>query len=574
MAKGKHEPENKKNTKTEKTKKTSAKPKKAAKPAKKAEGGSKKNVVLAVVLILVLIVAAAGVVGLMAGSSSRIHPNMSLGGVAIGDMTVSEAEAALAAGGWEQQETGAVAVTLPGEFEFTVTAAEAGLDMDCREAAEAAYAYGHSGDIIKDLCAYFKCITGSVTALDILSAADADGIRSRVDKALEDYDEHMGKGYTLDIEGECLRLIKGADKIKIDDNKLCSMISEAFASGAKSVEYTLDISSAAAPDFEKLHEAVFAEAVDAEYDPETRKATESTVGVDFDIAQAQKIWEAAQTGELIEIPLTVTMPKYTTEQLDSMLFADKLGSQKTSYASSASGRATNVELAASKIDGVILNPGETFSYNDVVGKRTTAAGFKTAAAYSGGKVVQEVGGGICQVSSTLYCATLYANLQIVARDCHHFAVSYLPWGLDATVSWGGPEFKFKNNREFPIKIVAKCVDRQLTVEIWGTDVDGSYVEMTYSASTAYDSTYPDVAVGTRATTYRCVYDKDGNLISRNREAYSYYYYHDEDIKWPPTAAPTVSLPPSSEPTASPPSTEEPIPTAPVIAPDESPSLDP
>lgn len=566
MAKGKHEAQKNSKARTEKTKKSAAKPK-----AEKTGGRKGKKAALYAVCALVLIVIAAVAVGFIAGGSSKIHPNMTLGGVRIGDMSVSEAEQALRAGGWERSGGGSVAVTLPGEFEFTVTAAEAGLEMNCAEAAQAAYAYGHSGNPIKDLAAYFKCITGSVTAADILAAANEDGVRAKVEAALEDYKEHMGKGYELDVENKCLKLIKGADKIEIDPNKLCARIMETLAEGKSSLDYKADIGSASEPDFEKLHEEVFAEAVDAKYDPDTRKATESTVGVDFDIEKAQKMWDAAQPGELIKIPVTVTMPKYTTEQLDSMLFADKLGSQKTSYASSASGRATNVELAAGKIDGVILNPGETFSYNDVVGKRTTAAGFKSAAAYAGGKVVQEVGGGICQVSSTLYCAALYANLEIVARDCHHFAVSYLPWGLDATVSWGGPEFKFKNNREFPIKIVSKCVDRQLTIEIWGTDVDGSYVEMTYSASTAYDSTHPSVAVGTRATTYRCVYDKDGNLLSRAKEANSYYYYHDEDIKWP-TPEPTQT--PTPEPTQQPAPTEEPVPTAPVINPDESPSLDP
>lgn len=566
MAKGRHES----------PKKAEAKSKKAKKPS--AKSGAGKKAALYAVCALALIAAAALAVGLAAGRSSKIHPNMSLGGIEIGDMSVAEAEKALREGGWERLDGGSVAVTLPGGFEFTVTAAEAGLDMDCAEAAQAAYDYGHSGNPVKDLAAYFRCITGSVTTADILSEANAEGIRARVAAALEDYDERIGKGYELDLDGQCLRLIKGADKIEIDADRLCAMITEVFAAGGDSLTYTADIGGASEPDFDKLHGEVFAEAVDAEYDPETRSATESTVGVDFDVEKAHKLWEAAQPGELVEIPLTVTMPKYTTEQLDSMLFADKLGSQKTSYASSASGRATNVELAAAKINGVILNPGETFSYNAVVGERTTAAGFKTAAAYSGGKVVQEVGGGICQVSSTLYCAALYANLEIVARDCHHFAVSYLPWGLDATVSWGGPEFKFKNNRDFPIKITASCSDRQLTVEIWGTDVDGSYVEMTYSASTAYDSRYPDVAVGTRATTYRCVYDKDGNLISRTKEASSYYYYHDEDIKWPATpeptqtAAPEATKTPAPEPTPVP--TGEPVPTAPVIDTDESPSLDP
>lgn len=251
----------------------------------------------------------------------------------------------------------------------------------------------------------------------------------------------------------------------------------------------------------------------------------------------------------MNIPLTVTQPKYTAEQLDKMLFADKLGSQTTGYSSSTANRATNVELSAKKINGYILNPGETFSYNTVVGKRTAEAGFKSASAYSGGQVVQSIGGGICQTSSTLYCAVLYANLEIVARSEHGFAVSYVPWGMDATVSWGGPEFKFKNNREFPVKIVTKCKNRQLTVEIWGTDVDGSYVKMDYSAWTVYDTTYPSVAIGTGAVTYRCVYDKDGELISRTKEANSYYSYHPEAIKWPtpsPTPEPAETPAPTEE----------------------------
>ena len=304
--------------------------------------------------------------------------------------------------------------------------------------------------------------------------------------------------------------------------------------------------------FDKLHEEICSEVLDAKYDPETQKATESRAGIEFDAKKARELWDKAENGETVKIPLTVTQPKYTTEQLDKMLFADKLGSQTTGYASSTANRATNVELSAKKINGYILNPGETFSYNTVVGKRTAAAGFKSAGAYAGGQVVQEIGGGICQTSSTLYCAALYANLEIVARDEHGFAVSYVPWGMDATVSWGGPEFKFKNNREFPIKIVTKCENRQLTIEIWGTDVDGSYVKMDYSAWTVYDTTYPTVAIGTKAVTYRCVYDKDDKLISRTKEANSYYHYHPENIQWPtpsPTPEPSEAPAPTEEPTA-------------------------
>ena len=534
MAKGKHETP-KKEKKTEPVKK------------KKSTGG-KKHVLPVIIIAVVVCAALVFGGGYLAGHSDKIHPGMTLGGVSIGDMTVEEAAAALEEADWKADVSN-VKATLPGEYSFTVTAAEAGLDLSCGEAAQAAYDYGHAGSIIQDLVCYFKCITGAVTQGDIMQEANTADIKAVVDKALADYNERMGAGYELDTDKALLKMVKGADTTDIDADKLCSMIVSAFAEGSGSVSYEADVTETVEPDFDKLHEDICAEVLDSSYDPETQKATESRVGIEFDTAEAKTLWEKAENGETVKIPLTVTQPKYTQEQLEKMLFADKLGSMTTGYSSSTENRATNVELSAKKINGTILAPGETFSYNTVVGKRTAEAGFKSAGAYAGGKVVQEIGGGICQTSSTLYCAALYANLEIVARDEHGFAVSYVPWGLDATVSWGGPEFKFKNNREFPIKIVTKCENRQLTIEIWGTDVDGSYVKMDYSAWTVYDTTYPSVAIGTGAVTYRCVYDKDDNLISRTKEADSYYHYHPENIQWPtpsPTPTPEETTAPAEE----------------------------
>lgn len=570
MGQGKHEAPKKAKAKTasksEKTNKESKKAKQTKKstaPKHAAEtkrSGGRTGFAIAAMVVIV-IVAGLLVTGYLAGSSDSIHPNMSLGGVSIGDMSVEDAAQKLSDAGWKY-EGDSVEVTLPGEYKFTVTAAEAGMDMSCAEAAQAAYDYGHSGSLFDDLAAYFKCITGGVDERDIMKSADISGVRARVDKELGIFAERMGKGYEIDEEAELLVMVKGAKQIDIDADKLCSDIVQAFADGSGKVSY--GVTGDAETDFDELHDKICGEVLDAQYDPETQKATESRVGIEFDVKTAQKLWDAAEAGQTIKIPIEVTMPKYTQEQLDEMLFADKLGAMTTGYSTSTENRATNVELSAKKINGVILQPGETFSYNTVVGKRTAEAGFKAAGAYAGGQVVQEIGGGICQTSSTLYCAALYANLEIVARDEHGFAVSYVPWGLDATVSWGGPEFKFKNNRELPVKIVTHCEDRKLTIEIWGTDLDGSYVEMDYSAWTVYDETYPEVAIGTRAVTYRCVYDKDGELISREKEASSYYHYHPENIQWPEEspAPDTTPEPTPGESTADPEQPTEAAPTDP------------
>ena len=564
MAKGMHAAETPKRStkKTQNKAAHKAPPKKSAakstaartaskKSAPKKQKSGKGNGFAIAALVLVILIAATFAVGFAAGKSSTIHPNLMLDGIPVGGMSISDAEAALSQGGWEAREDGSVKVILPAGYEFTVTAEEAGLNMNSREAAEAAYAYGHSGSIFNDLAAYLKCITGKAGTSDILRAVDSDGIRAKVEKSVNELNEKLKSGYVVDTEKEILYVVKGADSVDIDIDTVFDLILQAFKNSQSEVVYPFEIEGDAACDFKAIHKEIFAEALSAEYDRETHKATESTIGVDFDVAEAEKLFAKASIGDMVEIPLKVTLPKYTQEQLDEMLFRDKLGSETTSYSSSASGRATNVELSASKINGVVLNPGETFSYNDVVGKRTAEAGFKTAAAYAGGKVVQEIGGGICQTSSTLYCAVLYANLKITARDCHHFPVSYLPYGMDATVSWGGPEFKFTNNRDLPIKIVTHCENRQLTVEIWGSDVDGSYVKMTSGSKTQSN--------GISATTYRCVYDKDGNLISRTLEANSFYYNHGSDTPTPtPTPKPTTK--PEPQPTDTPTPTEPPAPT--------------
>ncbi len=235
----------------------------------------------------------------------------------------------------------------------------------------------------------------------------------------------------------------------------------------------------------------------------------------------------------------------------------------STYVSGSSVRKNNVKLAGEKCNGIILLPGEEFSYNHTVGKRTKAAGFGEAGAYLNGETVQEVGGGVCQTSSTLYNAVVLANLKVTERSNHTYISSYVPIGRDATVSWGGPDFKFKNNRDYPTKIEASYANSKLTCKIIGTDVDGSYVKFTsektgdvgFNTKYENDDTIPEGqqvtrtagSNGGRAVSYRLVYDKNGNLISKTKEANSYYKGHDALIAVGTmkveTPAPTVPVTP-------------------------------
>ncbi len=133
-------------------------------------------------------------------------------------------------------------------------------------------------------------------------------------------------------------------------------------------------------------------------------------------------------------------------------------------------RNTNVKLAAKAINGIVLQPGEEFSFNDRVGERTEAKGYKGAAAYNNGEVVQEIGGGVCQVSSTLYNAVVKAGLKTTMRRSHTFEPSYVTPGTDATVSWGGPDYKFVNNSSAAIGLRASYYNQTCTVSIYGIPV--------------------------------------------------------------------------------------------------------
>lgn len=180
----------------------------------------------------------------------------------------------------------------------------------------------------------------------------------------------------------------------------------------------------------------------------------------------------AKGERLIPLAFDETEPKVKAETLRAQLkdIKVKIGSCTTSFTSSATGRATNVQIAAAAFNGIVLAPGETLSFNNTVGNITRAKGYQTATVFSGGKAVDGLGGGVCQVATTLYDAALYANLEIVERHNHGLPVGYVKPSHDATVaSSSGLDFKFKNNTNGYIYIKTDTTNRKLTVDIYGVE---------------------------------------------------------------------------------------------------------
>ena len=212
-------------------------------------------------------------------------------------------------------------------------------------------------------------------------------------------------------------------------------------------------------DVEKIYHEIYSEPKDAYYVPEPFQIFREEEGVDFAVSLDEaKAIIAAEENEEYTIPLKITPAEKTIDDIGLEAFPYVISSYSTKYDASNVNRSDNLKLAAGKINGTVLMPGEEFSYNEVVGKRTIEDGYKNAKIYENGQVVDGLAGGICQISSTLYNAVLLANLEVTERRNHSYTTSYVPAGRDATVVYGTQDFKFRNSRTYPIKIEAKVAN--------------------------------------------------------------------------------------------------------------------
>lgn len=184
-------------------------------------------------------------------------------------------------------------------------------------------------------------------------------------------------------------------------------------------------------------------------------------------ALAGRDWQTPLPTTIIE-----TQPTVTEEQLREN--CELMGSYRTTFKDSAYGRRFNIWKMGTVVNGVVLQPGESWSINDAAGPRTKENGWEDAAGIKSGAYVDEPGGGICQVSSTLYIALLKSEVEIVDRSHHSWPLKYVPTGMDATISTGAPDFVFKNNYDFPITVIVNCDgkdERYIKVEVYGPSMD-------------------------------------------------------------------------------------------------------
>lgn len=442
---------------------------------KKTTKRIKKRIVAIIVVtsIFVFFLLFSVIFALLNINNNKILKNVSIMGIDVGNMTIEEAKEKINKIIETKQSE---ELTLKNEeFETTLNLTQIDFKFDVDSAINEAYNIGKNENIIKNnYSILFTNLFGN--RIECKYEYDEESLEKKIDNISSKMPNVVVEN-SYYIEDEQLIIVKGKEGLAIKKENLKNSIIEEMKNIEEKYNVITIPTETVQPgeiNLEKIRNEIYKEPKDAYISKNPTTVHPHENGVDFAISieEAKKIIEEDKNEYII--PLKITVPKKTVEDLGEEAFPDKLGAFTTRYDPSNKNRANNVSISADKIDGTIIMPGETFSYNQTVGERTIAAGYKEAGAYSGGRVVQDVGGGICQTSSTLYNAVLLANLEIVDRTNHQFLTSYVEAGKDATVTWGGIDFKFKNSRSYPIKIEASAKNGVCEMSIYGIREETEY----------------------------------------------------------------------------------------------------
>lgn len=402
----------------------------------------KKNikVILIPVIILLLILMFISVVfSLINMGNTKIARGVKIGTIDVSNL--SKEEAILKLQNW-YNETALNDIKLKYEEveeNIKIEQFEANIDID--KYVKEAYLVGKSGNIVKD---NYDILFTMLFQKNIEAKIEMneDKINQQIDELNKNLPNAM-KESNYYIEENNLIITKGKSGIQIDKEEFKKLLNNTILKEEnREISIPIKETSPKEINIEKIYNEIYKKEENAYITENPIKVHPHVNGVDFAISieEAKKILEEEK--EEYIIPLNITIPEITLEKLGKEAFPQLLGTFSTTYNTDNTNRVTNLELASKKINGTIILPGEIFSYNKVVGERTIAQGYKEAAVYSGGKVVDGIGGGICQISSTLYNAVIYANLEITSRANHRFLTSYVTAGRDATVSYRNNRFLF------------------------------------------------------------------------------------------------------------------------------------
>lgn len=405
------------------------------------------------------------------------------------------------------------------DYETSLSTEQLSVYFNTNEAVEIAYEIGKNGNIFENNFVILKSLF-SKTNIDPGFSIDEEQLKNSLQDISNKLPDRVIESSCY-IDGNNLIITKGhsGNVIKIEES-------------AKYIKYNINnlnlkdnqlqlITEEQSPtqiNLDAIYNEIHKEPINAYYTQNPYRVIPSENGLDFGISLEEAKQLLQEEKDEYTIPLKVLYPNVTTNMIGTEAFPDLLSNFSTKYSASNRNRTTNLILAANKINGTVLMPGETFSYNKTVGARTIAAGYKEAPIYVSGKVEDGLGGGICQITTTLYNAVLYANLEVTERSNHQFVPSYAGASRDATVVYGAIDFKFKNNREYPIKITCSVSNGIANFKIFGLKSENDYEVQITSRITRTTSN----AIYSEA--YKTL-KKNGNVVSTERISKDTYKRH-------------------------------------------------
>lgn len=459
---------------------------KVQKEVKKMTKGARRKWVIPVTLSIIVVVMLfiSTIFALVNINNEKIIKGISISGIDVSGLTKEEATEKLNTIYNEKKEK-EIPIKYQ-DYETTLTPAVMEVSYGVEKAVEEACNTGKDGNIFTN---NYKILATLITKKNINVEM---GLNEEVSKqTIEDTGMNL-PGLLMQsshaVEDDELIITKGKKGVVINTQGLLEKVKNNLNdinSKGDYIEIPVEEKEPDPIDIDKIHEEVYTEAKDAYYTKNPFTVYPEVEGIDFDVEQAKKILQ--EDKEEYVIKLKVTKPKITLDKIGNEIFPDQLATFTTRYDPSDVNRTTNLQIACQKISGKVVLSGDTFSYNKALGPRTAAAGYRNGKIYEKGQVVDGIGGGICQISSTLYNAVLMSNLQVVERRNHQFVTSYLPAGRDATVVYGATDLKFKNTRKYPVRIVASAKNGIATVSIYGIKEENEY---TFSFSTKTIATIP------------------------------------------------------------------------------------
>ena len=445
-----------------------------------------KKIIISIIIVAIIALLFSTVFALTNINNEKIISGVTIKGVEVSGLTKEEAIAKLQTIYSEKMKNNIMLQYEELESELNPTLMEVNYDVE--KAVNEAYSLGRDGNIFVNNYHILGTLIGKKD-FDVDMTMNEETTKQTINDIGANLPGIMMES-SYSIEEDELIIIRGKEGVVISTDTLLSEVKDMLNDIHETdnvIEIPVETKTPQEIDVDKIHSEVYQEAQDAYYTKDPFTVYPEVEGIDFDVEKAKEMITAEVKNEYV-IELIITKPKVTLEDIGTEAFPDRLSSFSTRYNAADKDRTTNLVIACQKLNGKVLMPGETFSYNETLGPRTYAAGYRNGKIYENGQVVDGLGGGICQISSTLYNAALMSDMEIVERRNHQFVTSYVNAGRDATVVYGLTDFRFKNTRTYPVRLVASAKGGVATVSIYGIkEPDREY---TYSFKTETVSTIP------------------------------------------------------------------------------------